>query len=283
MSETKLYPVKPELEKSAHISAEQYQSLYHQSIDQPEQFWAEQAEKFLDWSQPWQKVMEYDYPKGHIRWFEGGKLNVSVNCLDRHLAKRGDQVAIIWEGDNPAQDKLITYKELHREVCKFANVLKSYGVGKGDRVCIYLPMIVEAAVVMLACTRIGAVHSIVFGGFSAESLKDRILDADCKLVVCADEGYRGGKVVALKINVDAALKECPGVDKVIVIQNSGHPVAWQAGRDHWYHEVMATASDNCPPEMMDGEDPLFILYTSGSTGKPKGVLHTTGAICCLPR
>lgn len=276
MSETKLYPVKPELEKSAHISAEQYQSLYHQSIDQPEQFWAEQAEKFLDWSQPWQKVMEYDYPKGHIRWFEGGKLNVSVNCLDRHLAKRGDQVAIIWEGDNPAQDKLITYKQLHREVCKFANVLKSYGVGKGDRVCIYLPMIVEAAAVMLACTRIGAVHSIVFGGFSAESLKDRILDADCKLVVCADEGYRGGKVVALKINVDAALKECPGVDKVIVIQNSGHPVAWQAGRDHWYHEVMATASDNCPPEMMDAEDPLFILYTSGSTGKPKGVLHTTG-------
>jgi acetyl-CoA synthetase len=276
MSDSKLYPVKPEIAATAHINQAEYQALYRRSIEEPEQFWAEQAEKFLDWSQPWHKVLEYDYPKGHIRWFEGGKLNVSVNCLDRHLAQRGGQVAIIWEGDNPGHDKKITYKELHKEVCKFANVLKNQGVQKGDRVCIYLPMIAEAATVMLACTRIGAVHSVVFGGFSAEALKDRILDADCKVVVCADEGFRGGKTIPIKANVDQALTECPGVDKVIVINNTGNPVAWDENRNVWYHQAMATASENCPAEQMDAEDPLFVLYTSGSTGKPKGILHTTG-------
>lgn len=276
MSEIKVYDVKPEIAATAHINQVEYQALYRRSIEEPEQFWAEQATKFLDWNQPWNKVMEYDYPKGYIRWFEGGKLNVSVVCLDRHLTQRGDQVAIIWEGDNPEHDKKITYKELHQQVCKFANVLKTQGVKKGDRVCIYLPMIAEAATVMLACTRIGAVHSVVFGGFSAEALKDRILDADCKFVVCADEGYRGGKVVPIKANVDEALKNCPNVDKVIVIKNSGNPVAWDESRNIWYHQAMAEASDVCPPEMMDAEDPLFILYTSGSTNLPKGMLHTTG-------
>ena len=276
MSEAKLYAVKPEIAATVNINQAEYQALYRRSIEEPEQFWAEQAEQFLDWSQPWHIVMEYDYPKGFIRWFEGGKLNVSVNCLDRHLAQRGDQVAIIWEGDNPEHDQKITYKELHQQVCKFANVLKNQGVKKGDRVCIYLPMIAEAAVVMLACTRIGAVHSVVFGGFSAEALKDRILDADCKVVVCADEGYRGGKVVPIKANVDQAIAHCSGVNKVIVIKNTANPVAWDERRNIWYHEAMAAASDVCPPEEMDAEDPLFILYTSGSTGKPKGVLHTTG-------
>ncbi len=276
MSETKVYPVKPEIAANAHINQAGYQALYRQSIEQPEQFWAAQAEKFLDWSHTWHTVMAYDYPKGDIRWFEGGKLNVSVNCLDRHLATRGDQVAIIWEGDDPAQHKKITYNELHKEVCKFANVLKAQGVNKGDRVCIYLPMIAEAAAVMLACTRIGAVHSIVFGGFSAEALKDRIQDADCKVVVCADEGYRGGKTIPLKESVDMALLECPNVKKVVVVKNSGQSINWVEGRDLWYHEALAQASDVCPPEAMDAEDPLFILYTSGSTGKPKGVLHTTG-------
>ena len=220
--------------------------------------------------------MDCNYSAGHVRWFEGGKLNVSVNCLDRHLATRGDQVAIIWEGDNPADDKKITYRQLHEQVCKFANVLKAQGVKKGDRVCIYLPMISEAAKVMLACTRIGAVHSIVFGGFSAEALKDRILNADCRFLVCADEGRRGGKIVAIKTNVDIAAEACPGLEKVIVIKNTGNPIDWHESRDVWYHQAMATAGADCPAEEMDAEDPLFILYTSGSTGKPKGVLHSTG-------
>jgi acetyl-CoA synthetase len=276
MSESKVYPVKPEIAATSHINQVQYQAFYRRSIEEPEQFWAEQADKFLDWSQSWHTVMEYDYPKGYIRWFESGKLNVSVNCLDRHLAQRGDQVAIIWEGDNPEHDQKITYKKLHQQVCKFANVLKAQGVKKGDRVCIYLPMIAEAATVMLACARIGAVHSVVFGGFSAEALKDRILDADCKFVVCADQGFRGGKTTPIKANVDLALMNCPNVDKVIVIKNSGNPVAWDENRNVWYHEAMAEASDICPAEEMDAEDPLFILYTSGSTNLPKGMLHTTG-------
>ncbi len=274
--EHQTYPVKESIAQKAHINNEQYLALYKQSIDQPEVFWAEQAEKFLDWHQPWDKVMEYDYPKGEISWFAGGKLNVSVNCLDRHLKTRGDQVALIWEGDNPTHDKTMTYRELHQEVCQFANVLKEQGVKKGDRVCIYLPMILEAAAVILACTRIGAVHSIVFGGFSAEALKDRINDSDCKLVVCADEGYRGGKLIPIKAAVDKAIENCPGVQSVIVIKNSGNTIKWNDKSDVWYHEAMSWVSIECEPEWMDAEDPLFILYTSGSTGTPKGLVHTTG-------
>lgn len=276
MSDVKVYDVKPEIAARAHITADTYKTLYQRSIEEPEAFWAEQAEQFLTWSKRWDTVMDYDYPKGYIRWFEGGKLNVSVNCVDRHLETRADQTAIIWEGDNPAHDQKITYRQLHAQVCKFANVLKTQGVKKGDRVCIYLPMIAEAAAVMLACTRIGAVHSIVFGGFSAEALKDRILDSDCRYVVCADEGHRGGKTIAIKANVDEAALACPRLKTVIVIKNTGNAVAWHESRDIWYHEAMAEASDDCPAEEMDAEDPLFILYTSGSTGKPKGVLHTTG-------
>jgi acetyl-CoA synthetase len=276
MSDDKIYDINPKIAAQAHITSETYKTLYQRSIAEPEIFWAEQAKQFLVWSNPWDNVMDCDFKTGHIRWFEGGKLNVSVNCVDRHLTTRGDQVAIIWEGDNPEQDKLITYRQLHEQVCKFANVLKTQGVKKGDRVCIYLPMISEAAAVMLACTRIGAVHSVVFGGFSAEALKDRILDSDCRFLVCADEGYRGGKTIPIKFNVDMAVASCPRVEKVIVIKNTGHPIDWHPARDVWYHEAMATASAECPAEDMDAEDPLFILYTSGSTGKPKGVLHTTG-------
>ncbi len=276
MSNSKVYEVKPTIAAIAHINSQRYQALYDYSIKQSEAFWAEQAQQFLDWSKPWTKVMDYDYPTGYIRWFEGGTLNVSVNCIDRHLEARGDQVAIIWEGDDPTQDKKITYRQLHADVCQFANVLKAQGVKKGDRVCIYLPMISEAATVLLACTRIGAVHSVVFGGFSAESLKDRILDSECHYVVCADEGYRGGKTLPIKANVDLAAEGCPDLKKVIVIKNTGNPVAWYDSRDIWYHQAMSQASEDCPAEAMDAEDPLFILYTSGSTGKPKGVVHTTG-------
>ncbi|NOT11544.1 MAG: acetate--CoA ligase [Methylococcaceae bacterium] len=276
MSDEKIYAVNADIAAQAHIDSETYKTMYQRSIDEPEQFWAEQAEQFLHWNKPWHTVMDSDYPTGFIRWFEGGKLNVSVNCIDRHLATRGDQTAIIWEGDNPAFDQRITYRLLHEQVCKFANVLKSQGVKKGDCVCIYLPMIAEAATVMLACTRIGAVHSVVFGGFSAEALKDRILDSNCKYVVCADEGHRGGKTIALKANVDQAALSCPQIEKIIVIKNGHGDISWHVSRDIWYHEVMASASADCPAEEMDAEDPLFILYTSGSTGKPKGVLHTTG-------
>mgnify|MGYP002525068956 CR=1 FL=1 len=276
MSDQVIYPVKPEIAEHAHITEQSYQELYRQSIEQPEQFWAEQAEAFLSWSKPWDKVMDYDYSKGYIRWFEGGQLNVSYNCLDRHLDSRGEQTAIIWEGDNPTQDQHISYRELHQQVCKFANVLKNLGVKKGDRVCIYLPMVAEAATVILACTRIGAVHSIVFGGFSAEALRDRIIDCDCQYLICADESVRGGKTHPSKVNADTAVAQCPNIKNVIVIKNTDCTVAWQGGRDIWYHQAMAEASSDCPPEAMDAEDPLFILYTSGSTGKPKGVLHTTG-------
>jgi acetyl-CoA synthetase len=276
MSDSKIYDVKKAILASSHINAQGYRDMYQYSIDSPDAFWSDQANNFVDWMKPWDAVMNYDYQTGHIRWFEGGTLNVSVNCIDRHLESRGDQVAIIWEGDDPSQDNKITYRQLHKEVCKFANVLISQGVKKGDRVCIYLPMISEAATVMLACTRIGAVHSIVFGGFSAEALKDRIVDSDCHYVVCADEGYRGGKTLAIKANVDIAVESCPEIKKVIVIKNTGNPVAWDESRDIWYHQAMLLASEICPPVEMAAEDPLFILYTSGSTGKPKGILHTTG-------
>ncbi len=276
MSEKKVYPVNKDIADKAYFTAETYQKLYKQSIADPEQFWSQQATQFLDWSKPWDTTLKFDYRKGEISWFKGGKLNVSVNCLDRHLKSRGEQTAIIWEGDTPDIDKKITYKELHQQVCKFANVLKSQGVKKGDRICIYLPMILEATTVILACTRIGAIHSIVFGGFSAEALKDRILDADCQFLICADEGNRGGKTTPIKEIADSAAKGCPKLHKVIVIQNTGNPVNWVENRDIWYHQAMETAADDCPAEEMDAEDPLFILYTSGSTGKPKGVLHTTG-------
>ncbi len=273
---SKIYSVKPEIASQALIKADTYQDLYQSSIVEPDIFWAEQAEQFLLWDQRWHTVMDVNFNEGHMRWFAGGKLNVSVNCVDRHLEKRGEQVAIIWEGDDPNKDKTITYRELHEQVCKFANVLKSLGVKKGDRVCIYLPMIAEAATVMLACTRIGAVHSIVFGGFSAEALKDRILDADCRFLVCADENNRGGKITPIKSNVDIAAEHCPNLQKVIVIKNTEAPIDWHEQRDIWYHQAMTEVSSDCPAELMDAEDPLFILYTSGSTGKPKGVLHTTG-------
>ncbi|WP_031432800.1 acetate--CoA ligase [Methylomarinum vadi] len=276
MSEHKIYPINPIVAEHAHIDRSSYQELYRQSISEPEKFWAEQAKNFLDWHEPWEEVLSFDFPRGEINWFKGGKLNVSVNCLDRHLENKADQIAIIWEGDDPTKDKKITYRQLHEQVCKFANVLKAQGVKKGDRVCIYLPMLAEAAVVILACTRIGAIHSIVFGGFSADSLKDRILDADCEYLICADEGYRGGKTVPSKVNADKAAGQCPNLKRVIVIQNTGNDIPWNESRDLWYHEAMKEASADCPAEAMDAEDPLFILYTSGSTGKPKGVLHTTG-------
>jgi acetyl-CoA synthetase len=277
MSEIKTYQVPEAIQKNAHINNEQYLEMYQQSIDHPDEFWAEQAEAFVSWFKPWDKVQSGGYEgDANIKWFEGAKLNVSYNCLDRHLETRGDQTAIIWEGDDPDVSKAITYKELHEEVCRFANVLKDRGVKKGDCISIYMPMVPEAAVAMLACTRIGAVHSIVFGGFSPEALKDRILDSDCQVVITADEGLRGGKAVPLKANVNKALEDCPHVHTVIVTKVTGNAIEWNDERDIWYGESVADASVDCAPEEMDAEDPLFILYTSGSTGKPKGVLHTTG-------
>ena len=278
MSEHKIHPVPEAFAARAHITAAEYEQMYRRSIEDPDGFWSEQANQFVTWSKPWNKVMDYSFDPGnlYIKWFDGGKLNVAYNCLDRHLDSRGDQTAIIWEGDNPEEDRHISYRELHAEVCKLANVLKIRGVKKGDRVCIYLPMIPEAAVAMLACARIGAVHSVVFGGFSPDSLRDRILDSDCQTLLTADYGVRGGKQVPLKKNADTALEECPNIKTVVVVKRTGGQVAWSEGRDIWYHEAMAEASTDCPPEEMDAEDPLFILYTSGSTGKPKGVLHSTG-------
>ena len=275
MSDTKNRPVMPEYAAGANMSLEQYQAWYKESLEQPDTFWAARAKEFLSWSQPWSSVNEYDFPKGGASWFTGGKLNVAYNCIDRHLEKRADQVAIIWEGDDPNDDARITYQELHDKVCQLANALKSRGVKKGDRVCIYMPMIPEAAYAMLACARIGAVHSVVFGGFSPESLKDRILDSDCQTVITADEGVRGGKPIPLKANTDQALEHCPGVHTCLVVKRTGGDIQWHDERDVWYHDITAQVSADCPPEEMDSEDPLFILYTSGSTGKPKGVLHTT--------
>ncbi|MDM8563549.1 acetate--CoA ligase, partial [Candidatus Marithioploca araucensis] len=250
--------------------------MYARSVSDPDGFWAEQAKEFVTWFQGWDKVPGGSYAEGKISWFEGAKLNVAYNCLDRHLETRGDQVAIIWEGDDPEVDKKITLRELHEKVCRFANVLKGRGVKKGDRICIYLPMIPEAAVAMLACARIGAVHSVVFGGFSPEALKDRILDSGCEVVITADGGMRGGKAIHLKANVDKALTDCPDVHTVVVVKHTGVQQEWKEGRDIWYHEEVDKVSADCPAEEMDAEDPLFVLYTSGSTGKPKGVLHTTG-------
>lgn len=276
MSEQKTYPVSAEIAAAAFADNNRYLQMYQHSIDDPEGFWAEQANQLVSWFKPWDTVMNVDYHKADIKWFEGAKLNVCYNCVDRHLDTRGDQVAIIWEGDDPNDDKKITYRELHEQVCKFGNVLKSRGVKKGDRVSIYMPMIPEAAYAMLACARIGAVHSIVFGGFSPAALKDRILDSDCRVVITADEGPRSGKPVPLKTNVEKALDSCPNVHTTVVVRRTGNDVPGNAERDVWYQEAIAEASSDCSPEEMDAEDPLFILYTSGSTGKPKGVLHTTG-------
>ena len=269
------HPVSDDVRQRAHLDDADYQRLYRQSVDDPETFWGEQAKAFLDWFKPWDEVCSGSLSKGDIRWFSGGELNISHNCIDRHLAKRGDQVALIWEGDDPNESATITYKALHEQVCRLANVLKDRGVKKGDRVCIYMPMVPEAAYAMLACTRIGAVHSVVFGGFSPDALRDRILDADCRTVITADEAVRGGKQIPLKSNVDKALNSCPNVSTVLVVRRTGKEVDWQAKRDLWYHEAVQQVAADCPAEPMDAEDPLFILYTSGSTGKPKGVLHST--------
>lgn len=276
MSDSKRYPVPGDLAKRAHINHEDYQALYRRSIEDPEAFWAEQADRFLDWSRRWDRVSDNDLEKAQIRWFEGGKLNACYNCVDRHLDTRGDQTAILWEGDDPDDDAALTYRDLHARVCRFANALKAYGVGKGDRVAIYMPMIPEAAIAMLACARIGAIHSVVFGGFSPASLTDRILDSDCRTVITADEGVRGNKHIPLKHNVDESLEDCPNVSTVFVVRRTGGNIDWAEGRDVWYHEAVADQPAACEPETMDAEDPLYILYTSGSTGKPKGVLHTTG-------
>lgn len=275
MSENLVYPVPDEWKQNAYIDNEKYEAMYAQSVADPDAFWSEQADAFLTWDQRWNSVVEADLKQGNARWFDGGKLNVSVNCIDRHLETRGDQTAFIWEGDEPDQDKHISYKELHEHVSRLGNVLRDRGVKKGDRVCIYMPMIPEAAYAMLACARIGAIHSIVFGGFSPEALRDRVLDSDCQVVITADESVRGGRIHPLKANTDIALLQCPGVHTCIVVERSGRGVDMQAPRDVWYHEAVASADTHCEPESMDSEDPLFILYTSGSTGKPKGVLHTT--------
>ncbi|WP_425913106.1 acetate--CoA ligase [Pseudomonas sp. GWSMS-1] len=276
MFEITRHPVADSVRQRAHIDNDAYLRLYQQSVEQPDTFWAEQAKQFLDWSKPWDSVQQGDLLSGQGSWFKGGQLNVSYNCIDRHLATRGEQIALIWEGDNPSESAHITYKKLHHNVSRLANVLKSRGVKKGDRVCIYMPMIPEATYAMLACTRIGAVHSVVFGGFSPDALRDRILDSDCRAVITADEGVRGGKYVALKANVDKALQSCPKVSTVVVVERTQGDIDWVEGRDIWYHQALSEADGDCPPEPMDAEDPLFILYTSGSTGKPKGVLHSTG-------
>ena len=277
MSERTIFPVTAGAAESAHVDAAAYEAMYRRSVEDPEGFWAEQAGR-LDWIMPFTKVKDVSWAKDdlHIRWFEDGTLNASANCLDRHLAKRGEQTAIIWEGDDPDLSEHITYRDLHERVCKFANVLKARGVKRGDRVTIYLPMIPEIAVAVLACARIGAIHSVVFGGFSPDALAGRIIDCASTLVVTADEGLRGGRTVPLKANTDAALASCPDCTTCIVVRRTGGEIGWVDGRDCWYEEEMAGASADCPPEEMGAEDPLFILYTSGSTGQPKGVLHTTG-------
>jgi acetyl-CoA synthetase len=274
--DTNLIEVKPATARHALIDRAGYERMYRQSLTDPDAFWAEQAKR-LTWFKNFTKVKNTSFTGDvSIRWFEDGTLNASYNCLDRHLAKRGDQVAIIWEADNPGKDSKITYRELHERVCRMANVLKQHGARKGDRVTIYLPMIPEAAVAMLACARIGAIHSVVFGGFSPDSLVNRIQDCGSTLVITADEGLRGGRRVPLKANTDEAVKQCPGVRTVLVVRHTGGKVDWDANRDVWYHEAAGKVTAECKPEEMGAEDPLFILYTSGSTGKPKGVLHTTG-------
>ena len=280
MSETHLHEVQPAWKERALIDDATYRDWYARSVADPEAFWAEHGRR-IDWTTPYGRVKNTSYTGDvSIKWYEDGRLNVSANCIDRHLATRGDQVAIIWEGDNPAEDRRITYRELHAEVCRLANALKTLGVSKGDRVTIYMPMIPEAAYAMLACTRIGAVHSVVFGGFSPDALAGRIVDCQSTVVITADEGLRGGKTIPLKENTDRAAeiaaKGGVTVETVLTVKRTGGKTGWVEGRDVWYHEAVADAQTTCEPEAMGAEDPLFILYTSGSTGKPKGVLHTTG-------
>ncbi len=276
MSEIHLYPVPAEVAKRAHIDNDGYLKMYRASVDDPEAFWAEHGKR-IDWIKPYAQVKDVDFSnKVQIRWFHDGTLNASANCIDRHLATRGDQTAIIWEGDDPADSKTITYRQLHEEVCRLANAMKARGIKKGDVVTIYMPMIPEAAYAMLACTRIGAIHSVVFGGFSPDALAGRIQDCESNCVITADEGLRGGRKIPLKANTDAACAKCPTVETVFVARRTGGKIDWSDGRDVWYHEACEAASSDCPPEEMGAEDPMFILYTSGSTGKPKGVLHTTG-------
>ena len=277
MSENDLFPVPADWAQKALVDEAKYNEMYAQSVEDPEAFWGEHGKR-IDWIKPYTQVKDVSYAHEdvHVRWYHDGTLNASVNCLDRHLATRGDQTAIIWEGDDPGDSKTLTYRELYEEVCRFSNVLKANGAKKGDRVTIYLPMIPEIAVAVLACARIGAIHSVIFGGFSPDSIAGRIHDSDSTLIITSDEGLRGGKPIPLKANVDEALTKCPTIEKCIVIKRTGNDIAWVDGRDVWYHEAMAEAAPECAPEEMNAEDPLFILYTSGSTGTPKGVLHTTG-------
>ena len=277
MSEHDLFPVPADWAQNALVDEAKYNEMYAQSIDDPEAFWGEQGKR-IDWIKPYTQVKDVSYAREdlHIRWYQDGTLNASVNCLDRHLATRGDQTAIIWEGDDPNDSKSLTYRELYEEVCRFSNVLKANGAKKGDRITIYLPMIPQIAVAVLACARIGAVHSVIFGGFSPDSISGRIHDSDSTIIITSDEGVRGGKSIPLKANVDEALTKCPTIEKCIVVKHTGGDIGWVDGRDVWYHEAMADAAPDCAPEEMNAEDPLFILYTSGSTGKPKGVLHSTG-------
>ena len=277
MTDNQIFPVPEAVAKAALIDDGQYQAMYRQSIEDPDTFWGEHGKR-VDWIKPYSRVKNTSYARDNvsIKWFEDGTLNVSANCVDRHAAATPDRVALIWEGDDPADAKTITYADLKAEVCRMANVMRDNGVSKGDRVTIYMPMIPEAAYAMLACARIGAIHSVVFGGFSPDALAGRIQDCDSNFVITADEGLRGGRKVPLKANTDQAVERCPSVEHVLVIRRTGGDVGWTAGRDIWWHEAAAAASDQCEPEEMSAEDPLFILYTSGSTGKPKGVLHTTG-------
>ena len=277
MTEDRLFAPGKETVENALIDDDGYTAMYAESIADPDAFWARHGKR-IDWIRPYSQISDVSYDAGdlHISWFADGTLNAAANCLDRHLATRGEQTAIIWEGDDPADSRHITYAELYDEVCRFANVMKAEGAKKGDRITIYMPMIPEAAVAMLACARIGAVHSVVFGGFSPDALAGRIQDFDSNMVITADEGVRGGRAIPLKANTDAALASCPDCSKVIVVRRTGGAIDWVEGRDVWYHEAMEGASTDCPAEEMNAEDPMFILYTSGSTGKPKGVLHTTG-------
>ena len=276
MAEQKVYPVPKEFENHTHIRNDQYLAMYDASINRSDEFWSQKADEFITWFRPWNKLTESDFGQGEAKWFLGAELNASYNCIDRHLELKADHTAIIWEGDDPGDDLRVTYRELHDHVCRLANVLLDRGVNKGDRVCIYMPMIPEAAYAMLACARIGAVHSVVFGGFSPHALKDRILDSDCRTVITADEGVRGGRPIPLKKNTDKALEDCPHVSTVLVVKRTGGKIDWFDDRDVWYAEATSQVSPECEAIPMGSEDPLFILYTSGSTGKPKGVLHTTG-------